>query len=545
MNENEKTSEKEPEENKTTATSAEISLKIYETIKAANDKTANDKVAKRVPAKKAAKKAAKKVAAKKVAKKAAKKAAKKRPSYKPDLLSSKNQTIKRRITSDNQGKVLHSMAENVNKTMDILNERSAKRPVRLYTPSMLRKTLFPFEEIGMQNVIGCIGLRTPTAIEMVAPDSVGKTTWIFDFLGRASMMGCYSLYIECENKQMKPEHISRILHKNKKTAALLLNTIEFSSARQLVECDNTIKQTVPELRKRCDENPETKGNPIFVVVDPWSSLKSSAEAVGRSSWGLPANAKKEAPKDALSGSNMGHSKHAQVTKREMGEFMDEYNCVMIYVNHQNERVDMKKSLPSFMTPSETKNDTRIGGRAFRQFCAYRFTLMGVGDIKEKSGDKLTYGQNVHLTMIKNSYGAKLRQCDFALYYDKYEDTKETYGRPLSYAPGFASFMVKRGLLGTTVNTANMSAGPRYTCDVLGCVAVTDEALYAALYANPNELEFVGAALGIEGYEEPVDEEKPPDEDDDDLDEIAGMVEGLVEATADEQGEAEEKPPTIQ
>jgi hypothetical protein len=225
---------------------------------------------------------------------------------------------------------------------------------------------------------------------------------------------------------------------------------------------------------------------------------SSAEAKGNSDWGMAANAKKEAAKDAGTGSNQGHAKHAHILKRWLPNFLEQNNAVAMFFNHQNVRIDMNaRKIPGMPPPPESKNDTTIGGKAFKQFTSYRWTMIPKGSIKGKD-KKTEIGQRIMITIIKNAYGPKFRKCEFDLFYDAYNDTSTTYDRVISFAEPTCTWMAQNKILDTTVSNG------LFTCDALGCVAVDGATMYDALRANPAQLEFVGAALDIEGYESEVD-----------------------------------------
>lgn len=404
--------------------------------------------------------------------------------------------FKKKFNLADAGVVAAKMADNVRKSVDVVTNRSKTRPVSLLTPAMLRKMLLEYDDILLQHAIGSVGFRVPSTIEIIAPEHVGKTTFCFDWIGRLAASGCYSLYIECEGKMMADKRIKRLMHPDKKIAAALMNTVTFATARTLVECDEVIVKTVQELRKRCDDNADTKGNPIWVFIDPWSGLMSSAEAKGRNTWGLGATAKKETAKDAGTGSNMGHAKHAQIMKRWLPDFLEKNNVVCVFVNHQNAKVDMGGfKPPGLPAPSESTNDTTIGGRALRQFSAYRFIMTSKGDIKDK--DRTPIGLNVQISVKKNSYGARGRKASFSLYFDRQKDTATHFAPTISYAAATAEWMAQNRLLDTTVSNG------LYTCDTLGCVAVSPEVLYDKLKGDYEQLNFVGAALDIEGYESEV------------------------------------------
>lgn len=396
---------------------------------------------------------------------------------------------------EEKSKSLMKMAKNVRDSINIISERSKKRPVNLQTPAQLRRAIMPYDELSFQFMLGSIGFRAPVAIEIVAPEKIGATTFVMDLIGRIADMGCYSGYCECEGKPMSDRRIKRLLDRDPSVAVMKMNSVMWANARTLAEFDNTLRKTVVDLRKRCDADPVTKGNPIFFIADPWGALMSKGEAKGNSDWGLAANAKPEDPKDTTDGSNFEHAKHAQGMARWLPAFMEKYNCTVIFVNKQNDKIEMTASpLPSYMQPSPIKNDTRIGGRALKRLCAYRLTMMKLGDIREKTGEKRTYGHHVRMMAVANSYGPRDRTCEFSIYFDLHDDRPGYQAPGLSFDNRTASWMVSKKFLGTT------STDDLYTCDALGCVAVSPEELVASLRQHPQHYNYIGAQLGIEGYE---------------------------------------------
>lgn len=446
--------------------------------------------AKKTTNKPAAKKpAVKKPAAKKTDKKPTPKKETKFIPYDPDTAP---RAILKRRTDDLAG-VQDRMALAVRESVEVICGKSKVKPISHLSPSQMRKLMVPQTEITAQAAIGSIGFRTPTVMKLVAPDGVGKTTWIFSEIGKLAELGCYSVYVECEAKTMEPSHMKRLLHRDKATANRIFNTMSTYKARQLIECDNVIREALKDLRKRCDADAETKGNPIFIFLDPWSGLMSTTEAQGRSDWGIGAGEKKKALKESGQGSNMGHSKHAQNMKRWLPALLEECNATAVFVLHQNARVEMGAKSP--VVQSESTNTTSIGGRALEQLAAYVFTMVHVKELK--NADKtVSIGSRVKVTLTKNSYGPKKRSFAFDLFTDPdfWNDTKNTYDEVLSYAEPTADWLVAKKLLGTTVNAK------RYTCNTLGCTAVKAQDLYKALMASQETLDFLGRELNIDGYE---------------------------------------------
>lgn len=403
--------------------------------------------------------------------------------------------FKKRFQDKDKKKVLNKMTVNVRKSVDVISERSKKRPVKLLTPAMLRRTLVPSPHIYHQHILDSVGWRVPAASEIISPEGIGSTTWVWDFIGQLADLGCYSIYVECEGKMIADRRMKRLLDRDPKIAVLKLNSVVVSEARTLNQFDEVVRQTVKDLRKRCDSDPETKGNPIFVFGDPWGALMSQGEAKGNSDWGLGPTAKKETAKETTAGSNFEHAKHASGMARWLPSFMEEYNCSIFFINKQNDKVDFN-AMPTYMTPSPLKNDTRIGGHALKRLCAYRMTMQKLGDVREKSGLKRTYGYHVRMMMVKNSYGPRDRTSEFSIFFDNHQDTEDYQAPGLTYADRTAAWFVARKFLGTTVEK------DLYTCDALGCVAVPAEELYTAFLDHPEHMEFIGSQLGIEGYDKP-------------------------------------------
>jgi RecA/RadA recombinase len=402
------------------------------------------------------------------------------------------------VTKENKRAVLTGVMVNVRKSLQVLTARTSARPLRLYTPALLRKALIPYPELPFQHMLGSIGFRHQTAVELVGQAHVGKTSFVFDWIGKLLDQGCYSIYIECERKQADPAWVMALLDRDPELAALKLNSITFASAATLDESMGIMRKALPDLRKRCDENPETRGNPIFVFVDPVSSLMAAPEAAGVSEWGMDKGAKEKAkaPKDISTMANMGHARFASVQARILGGMLEQHNANIVFVKATRDKVDMQASRrPGFLPDPEYKNDTSIGGRALQGFCSYRFTLTKFSDLRRLKGDKAVIGTHTRLHCIKNSYGPRERSCLFTVRFDDHADSPEAYSPRLEFGTQGAAWLVKNGILGTRVDDR------LYTSDALGCVAVSAQELWRALNDDPAQLDFVGGSLGIEGYSE--------------------------------------------
>ena len=441
-------------------------------------------------AKKVAKKAAKKVATKAAAKSPKKKSGvvdvtapidRDAPFVAPVVMTSNLDLFS---DEDQTSGLQMSMREG----LDGITQRAKTKQVSFHTPAQMVKMIIPLDELNLQNAIGAVGLRSACVFELIAPEHVGKTTLMANWLGKFALQGCQSLYIECEGKQMDPNRFLRCMHTNRKVAQRVFHLCSFTDARTLPEAEHKMQVWAKEARRRSDEDPRFAGKPLIVVVDPWGKLMSQGEAGGFSDFGLSAQQKaKVKVKETGQASNLGHAKYAHAWTRRLPSWLREFNVLLIIVQHQNEHIDMGFSPVSV---SDAKNDTTIGGKAFAQLAAYRATLTNSG---QWSVSKSVVGLKTRLMFIKNSYGPKSRTADIRLKFEDHIDSPTHFEPVTYYSYGTADWMAANGILDTKLSD------DRYTCDTIGCVAVTAEEFYAALKQRPDVIQFVGTQLGIEGY----------------------------------------------
>lgn len=451
-----------------------------------------------------ARKTTKKAAAKKLAKKAtatkqpAKKAARKsgkivdlsaempveKPFVPPLVMSSAIDLFSE--DEDPTAEIAAAMREG----LDGITQRAKTKQVSFLTPEQMVKTIVPLDELTLQNAIGAVGLRSATLFELIAPEHVGKTTLVANWLGKFGLQGCQSLYIECENKQMDPNRFLRCMHTDRRVAERVFRLVTFTAARTLHQAEHSMNAWVKEARARSDANPKFAGKPLVVVVDPWGKLMNESEAEGYSTFGKNAQALAAVKvKETGKSSNLGHAKYAHAWTRRLPSWLEEHNVILIIVQHQNEHIDMGSYSPVMV--SDAKNDTVIGGKAFAQLAAYRATLTNAG--QWQGTNKVTVGLKTRLMFIKNSYGPKFRSLDLRLKFEHHDDTSTHFDPVTYYSYGLADWMAENGILNTKLSDK------LYTCDTLGCVAVTADELHAAIKRRPDVVQFIGTKLKIEGY----------------------------------------------
>jgi RecA/RadA recombinase len=374
--------------------------------------------------------------------------------------------------------------------LDGVSQRAKTKQVSFLSPEQMAKVIIPLDELTLQNAIGAVGLRSATLFELIAPEHVGKTTLLANWLGKFAIQGCQGLYIECEGKQMDPNRFLRCMHTDRKVAERVFKLVTFTKARTLPQAEHNMNVWVKEARKRSDADPRFAGKPLIVVVDPWGKLMSEGEAEGYSTFGKSAQQLAAAKvKETGKSSNLGHAKYAHAWTRRLPTWLEESNVIVFIVQHQNEHIDMGSYSPVMV--SDAKNDTAIGGKAFAQLAAYRATLTNSG--QWYGTNKASIGLKTRLMFIKNSYGPKFRTLDLRLKFEQHSDTATHFDPVTYYSYGLADWMAENGILGARVTDK------LFTCDTLGCVAVTADELHAAIKQRPDVVQFIGTQLKIEGY----------------------------------------------
>jgi len=361
---------------------------------------------------------------------------------------------------------------------------------------------FPFRHFLLQYAVGQYGIPSQKIIDIIGAEGIGKSTLVMDMLGSAMDVGCPALYIECESKQIPPPRVMRALHPSISRAYKMLNRLRVEPVNSLDHMWQAMKDFVYIARgtKGTKDTPRVPMHvPIVIAVDPWSKLLNPDEAAGFYNYGdNMSDAKKKKFKEINEGSNLGHAKWAHKWCRLLPAFLKQYNVVLIIVHHQNDKIDMGGSGPSFMTPeaSALYNKTRIGGKALHQNTALTLILSRRGLAKNGSGD--ITGNLISCRVAKNSLGHDNTKFYYELRTGFYNDTLTQMDPAINFNIGFATMCAEQKWMSTSVK------GSKFSSPVLGVIEVSADEFCEAFNAN-QEVKFnLGKQLGINGYVDVVD-----------------------------------------
>ncbi len=361
---------------------------------------------------------------------------------------------------------------------------------------------FPFRHFLLQYAVGQYGIPSQKIIDIIGAEGIGKSTLVMDMLGSAMDVGCPALYLECESKQIPPPRVMRALHPSISRAYKMLNRLRVEPVNSLDHMWQAMKDFVYIARgtKGTKDTPRVPMHvPIVIAVDPWSKLLNPDEAAGFYNYGdNMSDAKKKKFKEINEGSNLGHAKWAHKWCRLLPAFLKQYNVVLIIVHHQNDKIDMGGSGPSFMTPeaSALYNKTRIGGKALHQNTALTLILSRRGLAKNGSGD--ITGNLISCRVAKNSLGHDNIKFYYELRTGFYNDTLTHMDPAINFNIGFATMCAEQKWMSTSVK------GSKFSSPVLGVTEVSADEFCEAFNAN-QEVKFnLGKQLGINGYVDVVD-----------------------------------------
>lgn len=361
---------------------------------------------------------------------------------------------------------------------------------------------FPFRHFLMQYAVGQYGVPPQKIIDIIGAEGIGKSTLVMDMLGSAMDVGCPALYLECESKQIPPPRVMRALHPSISRAYKMLNRLRVEPVNSLDHMWQAMKDFVYIARgtKGTKDTPRVPMHvPIVIAVDPWSKLLNPDEAAGFYNYGdNMSDAKKKKFKEINEGSNLGHAKWAHKWCRLLPAFLKQYNVVLIIVHHQNDKIDMGGSGPSFMTPESSAlyNKTRIGGKALHQNTALTLILSRRGLAKNGSGD--ITGNLISCRVAKNSLGHDNIKFYYELRTGFYNDTLTHMDPAINFNIGFATMCAEQKWMSTSVK------GSKFSSPVLGVTEVSADEFCEAFNAN-QEVKFnLGKQLGINGYVDVVD-----------------------------------------
>ncbi len=361
---------------------------------------------------------------------------------------------------------------------------------------------FPFKHFLLQYAVGQYGVPPQKIIDIIGAEGIGKSTLVMHMLGSAMDVGCPALYLECESKQIPPPRVMRALHPSITRAYKMLERLRVEPVNSLDHMWQAMKDFVYIARgtKGTKDTPRVPMHvPIVIAVDPWSKLLNPDEAAGFYNYGdNMSDAKKKKFKEISEGSNLGHAKWAHKWCRLLPAFLKQYNVVLIVVNHQNDKIDMGGSGPTFMSPETSAlfNKTCIGGKALRQNTALTLILSRKGLAKNGSGD--VTGNLITCRVAKNSLGHDNVKFFYELRTGFYNDTLTHMDSAINFNIGFATMCAEQKWMSTSVK------GSKFSSPVLGVTEVSADEFCEAFNDN-QEVKFnLGKQLGINGYIDVVD-----------------------------------------
>lgn len=379
--------------------------------------------------------------------------------------------------------------EDIDQSLEVLANRRKTKTIDLMSARDFNHEVMLVRSLPMEHMLSAVGMHSQKVTEIIGPEGVGKTTLLYMLAGKFCAQGCMTIMVEAENKSMDPEWAQRIMHPDPKIGRRLYSMVRHIKGRRLVQADENVQALLPVIRDKADSFPATRGKPIIVFYDNWSSLLSEMEADQVNRWGKSKTAETAEDKKKLTGTagNMGHAKHAHSLKRALPSMMESFNASFFFTKHQNEEVDMS-GMPSFFTTPERQNDEAIGGGGIAQVAAYRWTLTRTKQIRNKTTKKLERDVLL-LHALKTYRGVRDRGFKFEVVYEQDGEQGDVV---VDTAMQFCFWLKDQKLMTITEKDG------LFTCKDLDLHALPAGEFEAAIYADADVMLSLRQSLRIKG-----------------------------------------------
>ena len=375
-----------------------------------------------------------------------------------------------------------------------------------------QKLCLPIKPFALAYALDSKHLQSGRVFSVIGQDGVGKTTLVYTLFGWWIPHNIPCAHVEVEGKPMAEDRIRRCLHTNREIADQMFNTISFMQSFEFVDAINQIENWLKVIRDKNSPAYVPESIPAAVAVDTASKLMPPKEAAGYHMYAEDPEDKKGAKQQSAAekknekkkntiqelgaGSNLETSKLTHQWCRRLATILTKYNALLIWVRHQNEKVDMQGTPHggggSFV-PADVKdqyNRTAIGGKAMAQNAAWEVVVTREKlDSVVMRDERVKIGQYVKISVAKNSYGAQ-RSCTYELIMVPRTDT-ETYQEPaIDFSPTLSRILQFTGLLKITENKG------RITCPELNLDGVESQELDTSLQANHEVFDDLSMRLGL-------------------------------------------------
>lgn len=383
-------------------------------------------------------------------------------------------------------------------TKEALTRMTARKKnihFRVEGTDSIKRQFIPLGHFGLQMFLNSKGLLSKTVYEIVGGEGIGKTTFALELMSQAILNDSPCLYINTESKWLDEHRTLRALHSDPEIAEKIWGAIQIDQdVYELRHLMATIEAWVKAIRLENENYIVPMSTPLFICVDTISKVMAPGEALGFYNYGdylSESNMKKL--KEAGESSNLEFAKLMHWWCRHLPCFQQYYNVTLLFISHQNQKVDMAAGFGAPMSADISKkyNKTKIGGNATNQNSLTQFIMRSGAMVKNQTTKQVT-GREILSNIVKNT-GPENIEMRHIINYIMTQDSDGFMQRALDFDHALGNLLIDRRVGDFTVESK------RYSSKKLGIRGLTASELADYIHADQDLMDSIGSELEMSGY----------------------------------------------
>lgn len=284
--------------------------------------------------------------------------------------------------------------------------------------------VLPLPWLAMQYVIGRIGIPLRTFTQIIGPEHVSKSSLSLSMAYYFIRNNIPVLYVLSEPKELQSDWIVRLAGSDPELNKKCAHRVPRIVASDYFDMDNKMRNWILVARR---EQKIPFDIPLVIIIDSLSHMRTPEEKAAQTS-GKKADdgevAWSVAEKGAENvGGRLGSAASFMASWcRTFSEVMNKMNVTVIAISGQSVKLPVGQGPAAQALCSDSNNGESIGGKAIKKAAGIRINMTAGSKLTKGSGDKsITYGSNIRMKLLKNSYGPNGNKITFELRNKLFDD----------------------------------------------------------------------------------------------------------------------------